>query len=71
MDGVQRIAKSDRQDHSAIYVRRLLETDETARPEMCPRQDVVAHNVWVAAIGVDNDFLSHGRRSSRPIYVAR
>jgi hypothetical protein len=30
MAGVQRIAKIDRQDHSAIYVRRLLETDETA-----------------------------------------
>jgi hypothetical protein len=39
--------------------------------EMCPRQNVVAHNVWVAAIGVDNDFLSHGRSSSWPIYVAR
>jgi hypothetical protein len=38
---------------------------------MCPRQNVVAHDISMAAVGVDNDFLSHGRSSSWPIYVAR
>jgi hypothetical protein len=56
MAGVQRIAKIDRQDRSAINVRRLMETDETARLEICPRQDVVAHDIRVIAVWVDMIF---------------
>ena len=37
---------------------------------MCPRQDVVTHDIWVMAVGVDNDFLSHGWSFSWSIYVA-
>ena len=27
---------------------------------MCPRQDIVTHDIWTVAVGLDNDFLSHG-----------